>query len=29
MAIVPMGYPAQEFKRQERYKPERIHHESW
>ncbi len=29
MAIVPMGYPAREFKRQERYKPERIHFESW
>ena len=28
-ALVPLGYPAQEFKRVERFKPERIHRNGW
>ena len=28
-ALVPLGYPAQEFKRVERFKPERVHRNGW
>ncbi|MHC1790111.1 nitroreductase family protein [Solidesulfovibrio sp.] len=28
-ALVPLGYPAQEFKRVDRFKPERIHKNGW
>lgn len=28
-AIVPLGYPAQDFKHQNRFKAERVHQESW
>ena len=28
-ALVPLGYPAQEFKRVDRFKPERIHRNAW
>lgn len=28
-ALVPLGYPAQEFKRVDRFKPERIHTNGW
>ena len=27
--LVPLGYPAQEFKRVDRFKPERIHRNGW
>ena len=29
LAIVPLGWPATEFKAQDRYDQERIHYESW
>lgn len=28
-ALVPLGYPAQEFRRVDRFKPERIHRNGW
>lgn len=28
-ALVPLGHPAQEFKRVDRFKPERIHRNGW
>lgn len=29
LALVVMGYPAQEAKPQDRYRPERVHHNGW
>ncbi len=29
LAIVPVGVPEQPFSRQDRYRPERVHHNAW
>jgi nitroreductase len=29
LAFIPVGYPAEESKKEDRFKPERIHYEQW